>query len=208
MHFDAQGYDLNYLARIGFIALAATLVACQPSTPNTSAQPTASVPSVTAPKPTYANVLTQAAGFKVGVANASTTAYVLFDPQCPHCGQLWQASIPLQSKVQFVWIPVAIMNERSAPQGASLLAASNPLELMQEHEKSIIQGTGGMANPSGVTPELLAKIKNNTQLFKSTGVDSVPFIIVKAAGTSEVITRKGALDTAGLVKLLGIDSSI
>ena len=67
----------------------------------------------------------KAAGFTVGPMMAAKTVYVFFDPQCPHCGRLWEASKPIADKLRMVWIPVAILNQNSAPQGTALLAASD-----------------------------------------------------------------------------------
>ncbi len=37
----------------------------------------------------------------VGSAASANTVYVVFDAQCPHCGQLWQTTQPLLSKAKF-----------------------------------------------------------------------------------------------------------
>jgi thiol:disulfide interchange protein DsbG len=118
---------------------------------------------------------------------------------------LWQASVPLQGKVKFVWIPVSFINAKSGPQGAALLAAANPAELMAEHEKSILAGGGGISAIAGATVEIERAIKKNTQLFNSLGADSVPYILAKNIRTGEVVINNGALDTAGLALFLGIN---
>ena len=61
----------------------------------------------------------KAAGFTVGPMMVAKTVYVFFDPQCPHCGRLWEASKPIADKLRMVWIPVAILNQNSAPQGTA-----------------------------------------------------------------------------------------
>ena len=131
-----------------------------------------------AAKPAKLEVSTQAVaaqgkGFTVGAVMSANTVYVFFDPQCPHCGHLWQASIPLHKKAKFVWIPVSFINAKSAPQGAALMSAANPADLMTAHEASILAGTGGTAASASVTPEIEEAIKANTKLFNSLGVDSV-----------------------------------
>ncbi len=130
--------------------------------------------------------------------------YVLFDPQCPHCGQLWEAALPLHSKAKFVWIPVAIMNDKSTRQGVALLSAGNPAEAMAAHEKSILAGTGGMSTPASLPPDLEQAVRKNTALFSSLGVDSVPYIVGKNANTGLVVSNAGSLNTAELAALLGI----
>ena len=45
-------------------------------------------------------VANEAKGFMAGSMMSAIVAYVFFDPQCPHCGHLWNASLPLQKKVK------------------------------------------------------------------------------------------------------------
>lgn len=160
----------------------------------------------TAAKPAqpYEAVASQGKGFTVGSMMSAHAVYVLFDPQCPHCGHLWEASVPLHNKVKFVWIPVAIMSAKSAPQGAALLSAANPAEMMTAHEKSILAGTGGMAASASIPADLEAAIKKNTQLFTSLGVESVPFILARNIRSGQVVTNNGSMTTPALAEFLGI----
>ena len=152
----------------------------------------------------YDQVAQQTKGFTVGPLMAANPVYVLFDPQCPHCGHLWKASLPLFKKVKFVWVPVAIVNGKSTPQGAALLSAANPMEAMTAHETSILAGTGGSSAPSSMAPEIEAAIKTNTQVFTAMKAESVPMIVAKHATTGAVITRMGSLETAALAEFLGV----
>lgn len=148
-----------------------------------------------------------AKGFTVGALMSAHTVYVFFDPQCPHCGHLWQASTPLQKKVKFVWIPVAWINASSLPQGAALMASTNPVALMTEHETSLLAGQGGIAASAGVSSEVEQSIKANTKLLNSLGAESVPFVVVKNAVTGNTIAKEGAQTTAGLAEMIGVDPS-
>ena len=78
-----------------------------------------------------------AKGFTVGSEMTVRRVFVFFDPQCPHCAELWQAAKPLKSQARFVWIPVGVMNEASTAQGAALLAAPDPVAAMDAHEASM-----------------------------------------------------------------------
>ncbi|OGB30937.1 MAG: thiol:disulfide interchange protein [Burkholderiales bacterium RIFCSPLOWO2_12_FULL_61_40] len=172
-----------------------------------SQQSSTDTATTTATKPAqpYEAVAAQGKGFTVGAVMSANTVYVLFDPQCPHCGHLWEASVPLLKKVKFVWIPVAIMGGKSTPQGAALLAAANPAELMAEHEKSVLAGTGGIAASANIPAELEQAIQKNTQLFNSLGVDSVPYILARNTRTGQVVTNNGALSTPALAEFLGLE---
>ena len=183
-------------------ALALTLAGCsRQDAPNSSASPAT---ATALPAQPFEAVAAQGKGFTVGAMMAANTAYVLFDPQCPHCGRLWNAALPLHGKVKFVWVPVTLMNAKSGPQGAALLAAADPAALMTEHEKSLLAGTGGISASASVTPELEQALKNNTALFNSLKVESVPYILAKNQQTGNVVTHNGAMDTAALGNFLGL----
>lgn len=181
-------------------ALALALAGCSP-------QDSADKPTASKPAQPYEAVAAQGKGFPVGALMSANAVYVLFDPQCPHCGRLWEASLPLQNKVKFVWIPVAIMNDKSGPQGAALLSAANPAQVMTEHEKSILAGTGGIAASASVPSDLALALKNNIQLFNSLGVESVPFILARNIRTGQVVTHNGAMTTPVLAEFLGVAPS-
>jgi len=150
-------------------------------------------------------IATKAKGFPVGALMGRNTVYVFFDPQCPHCGHLWQASVPLQTRVKFVWIPVKLINGASMAQGAALLSAPNPGAKMAEHEASLLAGQGGISASSSISSELEDAIKSNTSLFNSLGAESVPFIVAKNAKTGDLVKREGALGTPELADFLGVD---
>jgi thiol:disulfide interchange protein DsbG len=153
----------------------------------------------------YAVLAKEGKGFAVGALMSANTVYVLFDPQCPHCGHLWEQSLPLHKKVKFVWMPVAFINAKSAPQGAALLTAANPVEAMSTHEASILAGSGGSSASSSVPDDIAAAIKKNTELFNGMGVESVPYIVAKHASTGQVVTNAGAFETAALAQFLGLN---
>jgi thiol:disulfide interchange protein DsbG len=183
----------------GLVALATSgLIACSPKE---ASQQDASL----TPAKAFEIVAKEGKGFTVGSMMTANTVYVMFDPQCPHCGHLWEQSIPLQTKVKFVWMPVAFINSKSAPQGAALLAAANPAEAMAAHEASILAGTGGTAASSSIPDDVDSAIQHNTALFNRMGADSVPQIIAKNQTTGEVVTHTGALETDALRQFLGMN---
>jgi thiol:disulfide interchange protein DsbG len=171
-------------------------------------------PHENAPKPTvgsvkpedaYALLAKEGRGFAVGSLMSANTVYVMFDPQCPHCGHLWQQALPLHKKVKFVWMPVSFINAKSAPQGAALMTSADPVEAMTTHEASILAGTGGTAASSSIADDVAAAIKKNTDLFNTMGVESVPFIVAKNASTGQVVTNAGAMETPALEQFLGLN---
>lgn len=146
----------------------------------------------------------EARGFTVGALMSANPVYVLFDPQCPHCARLWEASQPLLGKAKFIWVPVSILNASSAPQGAALLGAPNPAEAMAEHEKLLLSNQGGISASAQVPDEVMNHIKRNTVLLNRLGAESVPFIVARNLRTGQVVTQAGALPTEALAELIGL----
>jgi thiol:disulfide interchange protein DsbG len=145
----------------------------------------------------------EARGFTVGAPMSARTVYVFFDPQCPHCAALWKSAKPLKSQAKFVWIPVALLNKTSEAQGATLLAAKDPVATMDEHEASISAKGGGISAMGAGDAERAAVVKN-TALMNRFGLASVPSIVAKHAQTGALVTREGGLPTAELAALLGL----
>lgn len=150
-------------------------------------------------------VQAQTRGFVAGSVMSANTVYVFFDAQCPHCSRLWEASTPLHRKVKFIWIPVGLINNSSTTQGAALLTAANPVELMTEHEASLLAGRGGISASSSIPSEITQAIKNNTKIWTSFGAESVPFIVAKNLKTGQLVSKEGALTTDALAAFLGLD---
>lgn len=143
-------------------------------------------------------------GFTAGTPMSRQVVYVLFDPQCPHCGHLWTASKPLQARTRFVWLPVAILNAKSQPQGAALLTAVDPVAAMTEHERLLLAGQGGMSASSSIPKDIQSAIALNTELMQRLGAEAVPFIVARHAGTGETVSHAGALSTDALARLIGL----
>lgn len=189
---------LRHLA-LPLMASLALLTACSKEQPASTADAT----PIAAPQ--ALDVLAaQGKGFTAGALMAANPVYVLFDPQCPHCGHLWESSLPLHGKVKFVWLPVSLLNAKSTPQGAAILSASNPVEAMTAHEKSLLASQGGISASSSVAPEVEAAIKANTALLDRLGATSVPFVVARNQRTGAVVTAAGAMSTETLTGFLGL----
>lgn len=150
-------------------------------------------------------IAAEAKGFTVGATMSTRTVYVFFDTQCPHCTALWQAAKPLKSQAKFVWIPVGILNPASTAQGATLLAAKDPVAAMDEHEASMQAQRGGISAGSDIDAQKIAVAKN-TELLNRFGFASIPTIVGTHAQTGALVTQEGALPTAALAALLGLQA--
>jgi thiol:disulfide interchange protein DsbG len=87
------------------------------------------------------------------------------------------------------------------------MSAVNPVDLMTEHETSLLAGKGGIAASASIASSMEQSIKANTKLLNSLGAESVPFVVVKNATTGQTISRSGALSTAALAEMIGVDPS-
>ncbi|MGH8832922.1 MAG: thioredoxin fold domain-containing protein [Polaromonas sp.] len=152
-----------------------------------------------------AAIAADATGFTVGATMSARTVYVFFDAQCPHCAALWNAAKPLKSQTKFVWIPVGLMNPSSTAQGATLLAAKDPVAAMDEHEASLQAKRGGISAGSDIDAQK-ALVAKNTALMTRFGFASIPTIVGTHAQTGALVTQEGALPTAALAALLGLQA--
>ena len=144
-----------------------------------------------------------ATGFNVGSPMSARVVYVFFDAQCSHCGALWYAAKPLKPQARFVWIPVGLLNAASTSQGATILAAADPEAAMDQHEASLMAKGGGIS-ASGNIDAQKDTLKKNTELMNRFGFASIPTIIGKHAQTGELVKQEGAMSTAALANLLGL----
>ena len=192
------------------LALLATpavwLAACSQETPGTKAAPAAAADHIDTDK-AFDVLAAEAKGFTAGTMMSAHTVYVLFDPQCPHCSHLWEASLPLQGKIKFVWAPVAILGPKSLPQGAALLQSAKPVEDMTAHEKALLAGQGGMSASASIPADIEAAIKANTRLLDRLGADSVPYVVTKNTSTGQVVAHAGAMETAALAAFAGLTAN-
>lgn len=187
------------LLLLSALLAALTLGACSPK----ESAPVAPVVKREVSLPAIAE---KARGFAVGSMMSANPVYVFFDPQCPHCGQLWNAAAPLLAKVKFVWIPVGLINATSTAQSAAILTAPTPATLMSEHEALLLAGKGGISASSSMAPEVAQAIKDNTALLTSFGAESVPFMVARNLKSGQTISREGAMPTPDLAAFLGLDA--
>ena len=148
-------------------------------------------------------IAAQAKGFNVGSTMSTRVVYVFFDTQCPHCAALWEASKPLKSQARFVWIPVGLIGEKSVAQGATILAAADPVATMEQNEASVRDKQGGIS-AMGAPDAQKDLVKKNTDLFNSFGFTGVPTVVGKHATSGEIVTIEGSLPAPGLAQRLGL----
>lgn len=191
----------NLKTSILFLLCMFTLSACGGGT-QSSSDSTQSQITNTAPN-SHEILSRESKGFVVGSNTGTTPVYVMFDPQCLHCANLWKSAIPLQNKVKFIWIPVAFLNSKSKPQAAAILSATNPWEAMARHEETL--AAGGISIPQSIPTDVDAAIVANTNLMKTVGATGVPFIVAIHAKTSLLLAHSGSMSTNDFADWLGVE---
>lgn len=143
-------------------------------------------------------------GFAVGNLGASRTVYVMFDPQCPHCGRVWGYTKALWPQARFVWIPVGLMNDTSIAQGVALLQAGTA-EQMDIHESRLASNLGGLAvDPSAHPPlDLMTEVERNGHVLARFGAERVPFIVSINEKTAKPVVIEGEVHADVLVERFG-----
>lgn len=180
-------------------AAVAVLAACGKEAANAPAPASGSV-AVSLEK-----IAAEAKGFNFGATMSTRVVYVFFDPQCPHCAALWEAAKPLRGQARFVWIPVALMGEKSVGQGAAILSATDPAAAMDQNEASVKAQQGGIS-AMGVADAPKDSVRGNTKLFTGFGFGGVPAVVGKHATTGQLVTIDGALPTGALAQRLGLSA--
>jgi thiol:disulfide interchange protein DsbG len=137
------------------------------------------------------------------LAGPRQPVYVLFDPQCRYCMQLWHNALPLAQRVMFVWIPVGLLNERSEWQAAAIVAAADPRATMERHETAFTGGGLDVAQHK-IDSADLDSIRANTRIFRRGGGTAVPVTVFKdRSGRPSAFA--GVLAADDLRRLLGAD---
>ncbi len=109
-------------------------------------------------------------------------AFIAFDPQCPWCVKLLNAALPLREKIDFVWMPVAVLNIHSEPQGAAILSAKDPAAKLLEHEAHFKdKDFRGIRYAEKEPVKAREAVWVNSKIFRKNACRTVPFGVFKTA---------------------------
>ncbi|OLF52333.1 thiol:disulfide interchange protein DsbG [Pseudomonas chlororaphis] len=137
-----------------------------------------------------------------GKADAPRVVYLFSDPNCPYCNMFWEQARPWvkAGKVQLRHIMVGIIREDSPGKSAALLAAKDPQQALQDHEKA---GKGSSLKPLAKIPaEVQAKLDANMALMDELELSATPAIFYMD-DKGELQQQQGAPAPDKLVKILG-----
>ncbi len=145
----------------------------------------------------YDQFFMDAKGFDMSTPkNPLLSVFVVFDPQCPDCIQFWKLSSQFRDRVRFIWLPVAILNSRSELQGALILSAPNPADMMARQVNQYDAPSRGLATDdlriSGSTRD---DVWSNSRMFRRAGGKNVPYLLYqdrqnKTKGSAQVNTAE------------------
>lgn len=127
----------------------------------------------------YDQFFVDAKGFEMVQSPKSTnTVFVVFDPQCPDCIQFWKLANSFKDQVRFIWLPVAVLNSRSELQGALILSAPNPPDLMARQVANFNAPSRGLATETiVVSSSARDDVWRNSRIFRRGGGKSVPYLL-------------------------------
>jgi thiol:disulfide interchange protein DsbG len=123
-----------------------------------------------------------------GSAQAPHKAYIVIDPNCIYCHQLFMALQPQISSGQLAvrWIPVGFLKASSAGKAYAILSAQNPVQAIQKNE----QNFNDSLEEGGITP-----IKNPPQAIKDQLNKNMQFMVQNQITVTPVIMYKNAAGT-------------
>lgn len=187
------------------LALAAMLSACDapPSSTPLKSPATAAPATPDNSKVSLDAIQQRTKGFSVGNLTSKHEIFVFFDPQCPHCANLWAESKAIHNQVKITWIPVGILRSASMTQAAAILQNANPTQAMDTHAQMVAHGRIG-APDAVVSAESKAAVEANTQLFKRLEQPGVPLVVARHATSGKTVVFAGGLRADDLLHLVGL----
>lgn len=140
-------------------------------------------------------------GFMTGKINAGQSPImVLFDPQCPYCKSLWNASRSGSNQdIPVIWIPVSVLNDKSYGQSAAILSSEHPIDIMNKHIAMFEGNQSGIEpiNKNQIPEELKIALDRNILLYSKMGFQDFP-IILKITKKGNLLVKKGDTSIKGL----------
>ncbi|MBB3923735.1 thiol:disulfide interchange protein DsbG [Xanthomonas arboricola] len=101
-------------------------------------------------------------------------AYVIFDPSCPYCHQLW-TKLQVEAEnlnTQVRWLPVAILSEDSKNLAAAIYQSKNASAALHAMGDRTL-------TPVAVREETVIKLGSNLNLLRTSGYTGVPTILYR-----------------------------
>jgi len=127
-----------------------------------------------------------------GSASAPHKAYIMIDPNCIYCHQLYALLQPQIASGQLAvrWIPVGFLKASSAGKAYAILSAQNPVQALQKNEQNFNAAIeeGGIAPVKAPSAAVKDKFNKNMQFMVQSQLTVTPVILYKNANGSAKIS--------------------
>lgn len=148
----------------------------------------------------------KAATVVIGKKSAKHEVTVAFDPNCGFCKVMHRLLEPAVAagEIKVRYVPVAILGADSDRKAAAMLESKDVLADVNT------LATGRTAKTS-TSPELLAKVQENTQLMRKHGFNGTPAVLYAAKdknGNDTVYVSNGVPDVSELFGRLGVSGQL
>lgn len=148
-------------------------------------------------------------GVKEGKGSVERTIYILFDPRCPHCKNVFRDTRDfVRSGGSIKWIPTTVLGRDQMGEAmvADILQSPNPIEAMGRVE------SGGFRQPAKIEQSTRDAIRDNEEYFwaafdnnKGAGAPGVPVAFFQTPdGAPQMV---GSLDNRELLARIFKDMS-
>jgi hypothetical protein len=153
----------------------------------------------------YTEYLDNGTGIEFAGPDNRPMAFIAFDTQCSWCMRLMIQTRPLQQYINFVWLPVAVLNPHSEMQGAAILSSLDRALMLERHEAQFgNEGIRGLNTEAMVVPWAAREaVWTNTCIFRRSAARVVPFGVMKDANGEYQAIHPG-MKTKELAALFGI----
>lgn len=131
------------------------------------------------------NVARAAAAANIGQSVVSEgkgiDVFVIYDPTCPYCKQLYKLTRSMLDRVRLHWLPVAALGPRSQLMAEALLTAPNRAQALEAVVNDALPPATQMSSAVGTL------VTANYRMLQAAGIRSVPTLVLQDQGQARVI---------------------
>ena len=137
-----------------------------------------------------------------GADDADTVVYTFTDPNCPYCHKFRELAAPWikAGKVQLRHIMVGLIKESSVPKAATILASSEPSELLSRHQRTF--DSGGIQASEELDVTARQQVAQNTRLMQQLGARATPTVVYWDSN-GEIAAKQGAPRPEDMPAIMG-----
>lgn len=138
------------------------------------------------------NYISNVTYIQQGQNTAPHQAYIVFDPNCIFCHQLFEALQPFINEGQLAirWVPVAFLKETSQGRVYALLNNANPAAMLDQNESNFNEQTeeGGITPLTSAPAATVKQLQNNMAFLTEAHILATPVMLYKTKGGVPQVT--------------------